>query len=153
MAFVNSTTLFLGPATAFQTQILNALNQSSTTLVPSNSSEVVDGYKAIYATKANKFLLDVAQVELLMSVISPGVVSIQSAMQHPFRCVFLSEEITIDSFVLTCPYLSTLALDKRISTLQILSTQLLSTPNTSLISQVRNAIRLLHNISLIISLP
>jgi len=93
VAFINSTTLFLGnaTATAFQTQILNALTNSSKTLVPSNYSEVAEGYKAIYSTKANKFLLDVAQVELLMSVMSPGVVTIQSALQHPFRCVLLFE--------------------------------------------------------------
>jgi hypothetical protein len=133
VAFVNSSTLFNGPATAFQTQILDALDQSSKTLVPSNSSEVVEGYKAVYSTIANKFLLDVAQVELLMSVMSPGVVSIQSAIQHPFRWGFLSEtvfEIIIDLLVIC------LALDGRTSTLLILSIPSLSTPNTSLISRV-----------------
>ncbi|PPQ80723.1 hypothetical protein CVT25_001843 [Psilocybe cyanescens] len=86
VAFINVTALFGGsePVPAFQQQILDALEESSKTLVPSEYPEVVEGYKAIYETTANKFLPEVAQLEMLMSLISPGVVSIQSALQHPF---------------------------------------------------------------------
>lgn len=91
MAFINVTALFGGsePVPAFQQQILDALEESSKTLVPSEYPEVVEGYKAIYETTANKFLPEVAQLEMLMSLISPGVVSIQSALQHPFRYIIL----------------------------------------------------------------
>ncbi|KAF8962403.1 hypothetical protein BDZ97DRAFT_1824884 [Flammula alnicola] len=85
VAFVNSTALFNGPATDFQTQILSALNGSAATLVPSQYPEVVEGYKAIYETLATNFLPDVAQLELLMSFMTSGTITIQSAIQHPFR--------------------------------------------------------------------
>jgi hypothetical protein len=85
VAFINSSTLFIGQAAPFQTAILDALEESSNTLVPSKYSEVVEGYKAVYSAIANKFFLDVAQLEILLSVMSPGVVSIQSALQHPYR--------------------------------------------------------------------
>jgi hypothetical protein len=85
VAFINNSALFIGQAAPFQTEILNALEESSKTLVPSKYPEVVEGYKAVYSTTANKFFTDVGQLEMLLSVMSPGVVSIQSALQHPYR--------------------------------------------------------------------
>ncbi|KAF4611184.1 hypothetical protein D9613_007289 [Agrocybe pediades] len=84
VAFVNISTLFNGPALEFQQQIKDARDESSRTLVASQYPEVVEGYKAIYDTIADKFLPDVPQLELLMSLISPSQVSIQAAMQHPY---------------------------------------------------------------------
>ncbi|KDR81161.1 hypothetical protein GALMADRAFT_1122939 [Galerina marginata CBS 339.88] len=89
VAFVNLTALFPSPSSAsaeFQAQILSALAESAAKLVPSRYPEVVEGYKAIYETTANTFLSDsgVAQVEMLMSVVSPGRVVVQAALQHPF---------------------------------------------------------------------
>ena len=55
-------------------------------LVPSQYSEVVEGYKAIYDVIANKILnSDVAVLELLLATQAPKTVSVQAAMQHPFR--------------------------------------------------------------------
>ncbi|TFK37399.1 GMC oxidoreductase [Crucibulum laeve] len=85
VAFVNLTTLFnVEAAGVVQSQVASALEESAKTLVPSQYAEVVEGYKTIYDINANKFLANSAQVEMLLSVISPGVVSIQAALQHPF---------------------------------------------------------------------
>ncbi|KAJ3513799.1 hypothetical protein NLJ89_g2751 [Agrocybe chaxingu] len=84
IAFANISALFNGPGTEFQQEIIAATDDSVQNLVPSTSSEVRAGYRAIYELTANRFFPDVAQLEMLMSVISPGVVSIQSAIQHPY---------------------------------------------------------------------
>jgi choline dehydrogenase len=57
-------------------------------MIPAGSSqEVVEGYKKIYETISDKFFKsDVPVVEFLMSVISPGTVAMQAALQHPLRC-------------------------------------------------------------------
>jgi len=52
--------------------------------VPTRYPEVVQGYKAVYNLTA-QIMDQTAQMELLLSVISPGTVSIQAALQHPFR--------------------------------------------------------------------
>ncbi|KAJ3546819.1 hypothetical protein NMY22_g1903 [Coprinellus aureogranulatus] len=57
---------------------------NATLTIPSRSPEVVEGYKAVYNLTATTFWNDSAQVEMLMSVISPGQISIQSALQHPY---------------------------------------------------------------------
>ncbi|KAF9477061.1 GMC oxidoreductase [Pholiota conissans] len=85
VAFVNSSALFNGGSVSdFQNQILAALNDSAATLVPSQDASIVEGYKAVYQTLANTFLPDVAQIEMLMSIVGSGSVTIQSAIQHPF---------------------------------------------------------------------
>ncbi|GLB41482.1 putative alcohol oxidase [Lyophyllum shimeji] len=84
-AFANLTRLF-GPegAAAFQKAVVEGLTDSAGTLVPSTSPEVVQGYKIIYSTIANKiFTTDVAVIELLLALNSPGEVGVQAAMQHP----------------------------------------------------------------------
>ncbi|PPQ72740.1 hypothetical protein CVT24_012634 [Panaeolus cyanescens] len=85
VAFVNISTLFGGnPVPELQKQIADFLPEAATTLVPSTSPEVIEGYKDIYNTIVEKFWEKTAHIEMLMSIISPGVVSIQSALQHPF---------------------------------------------------------------------
>jgi choline dehydrogenase len=79
---------------AFQTEIRTALSNitstssdgsTTNTMIPTTSLEVVEGYKATYELTATTFFENSAQIEMLMSVISPGVISIQSALQHPYR--------------------------------------------------------------------
>ncbi len=92
----------------FQNQILDALNTSSETLVPSQYPEVVEGYKAIYQTLASQFLPDIAQVEMLMSVMSAGTVTIQAALQHPFSAgrVYITSTNPFDPIVIDPQYYS-----------------------------------------------
>ena len=92
----------------FQNQILDALNTSSETLVPSQYPEVVEGYKAIYQTLATQFLPDIAQVEMLMSVMSAGTVTIQAALQHPFSAgrVYITSTNPFDPIVIDPQYYS-----------------------------------------------
>jgi len=87
VAFINSSALFIGLDAPFQTAVLAALEESSKTLVPSKYAEVVEGYKAVYSATANKFFPNVAQLEMLLNVMSPGVISIPLALQHPYRYV------------------------------------------------------------------
>ncbi|RDB27684.1 Pyranose dehydrogenase 1 [Hypsizygus marmoreus] len=84
-AWANITRLFgTDGAPVLQKLIADGLEDSASKLVPSQSSEVIEGYKAIYNVIANKIMTsDVAVVELLLSTISPGVVSVQAAIQHP----------------------------------------------------------------------
>ncbi|KAF8512330.1 alcohol oxidase [Gautieria morchelliformis] len=91
IAYANSTDLFgLDFPSQFQQEIMANLSQSVGTLVPSQDSTVLEGYKAIYSTTAQKFLTSqVGQVELLFSLTGTAVggdssIAIQAALQHPF---------------------------------------------------------------------
>ncbi|KAF9523934.1 alcohol oxidase [Crepidotus variabilis] len=85
VAFANASLLFDGNQTTFQQEIVASLNDTMVDkMVPSYSSEVKAGYKKIYNLIATRFFDNVAQVELLMSLISPGVVAVQAAIQHPY---------------------------------------------------------------------
>lgn len=99
LSFVNSATCYANltilagsdaDATAFQKSVLDALDQSVATLVPSKDQGVIDGYKALYTSNANNILLSpVGQVELLLYAtgnLAGGdqTISIQIALQHPF---------------------------------------------------------------------
>jgi len=89
VAFANISLLFpaANSSAVFQKEIQTALDNSTlvNSLVPSQDDSVKAGYKKIYQVAAGNFWNNgVAQLEMLMSVISPGQVSIQSAMQHPY---------------------------------------------------------------------
>lgn len=89
-AYVNFSALIAAPETYAQ-QIADAVDSSASTLVPSQYSEVVEGYKAIYNLTAQKLLLSsIGDMEILLSLTGAGqyepqVISIQAALQHPFR--------------------------------------------------------------------
>ncbi|KAF9808497.1 hypothetical protein IEO21_07876 [Rhodonia placenta] len=88
-AYVNFSALIAAPETYAQ-QIADAVDSSASTLVPSQYSEVVEGYKAIYNLTAQKLLLSsIGDMEILLSLTGAGqyepqVISIQAALQHPF---------------------------------------------------------------------
>ncbi|CAL1700471.1 unnamed protein product [Somion occarium] len=97
LSFINSATAYanisdlVGPdfTPTFHQQIVDALDQSSTSLVPSQDPTVIAGYKAIYQTTANVLTTPVGQVEILLSLTGTAVggaqsVAIQAALQHPF---------------------------------------------------------------------
>ena len=84
VAFVNLSRLFGNGSEAFRQDILEQMDESVQTRVPSDKSVIRAGYRAIYDI-TGKLLPSAAQVELLMSVITPGRVSVQSALQHPYR--------------------------------------------------------------------
>ncbi|KAJ2922756.1 hypothetical protein H1R20_g14329, partial [Candolleomyces eurysporus] len=120
VAFVNMSLLFDGSTaalTAFQTEIRGALSNitststdgtTTNTMIPSASLEVVEGYKATYELTATTFFENSAQIEMLMSVISPGVVSIQSAVQHPYSRgrVYINSTNPFDPIVIDPQYFS-----------------------------------------------
>jgi len=84
-AFANLTRLFgTDGAAVLQKTVADGLADSASKLVPSTSPEVIEGYKTIYSTIANKiFTTDVAVVELLLTTNSPEQIGVQAAMQHP----------------------------------------------------------------------
>ncbi|KAF9035618.1 GMC oxidoreductase-domain-containing protein [Panaeolus papilionaceus] len=109
VAFVNISTLFDGnPALDLQKQIIDFLPEAANTLVPSTNSDIVEGYKEVYNTIANKFWEKTAHVEMLMSIISPGTVSIQSALQHPFSKghLYINSSNPMDPIVIDPKYYS-----------------------------------------------
>lgn len=97
LSFINSATAYanisdlLGPdfAPTFHQNIVSQLDQSATSLVPSQDSNVVAGYKAIYSATANMLSTPVGQVEILLSLTGTSdggaqSIAIQAALQHPF---------------------------------------------------------------------
>lgn len=90
-AYVNATML-LGSdaASALSTNVTSALSTiaDTTGIVPSQYSEVVAGYKAIYEASVNTiFPSAVGQVEILLSINTAAKITIQAAIQHPLRLV------------------------------------------------------------------
>ena len=86
-AYVNGSFLYAGNASfaTFCESITGAIANSSLTLVPSQYSQVVEGYKAIYESLANAVMPNSGIVEILFSINSPGAIVIQAALQIPFR--------------------------------------------------------------------
>ncbi|EDR05339.1 uncharacterized protein LACBIDRAFT_329752 [Laccaria bicolor S238N-H82] len=91
VAFVNNSALFgfTNNSATFQAAVddsassLVPLAKLVITVLPTQYPEVVRGYKAVYNLTA-QIMDQTAQLELLLSVISPGTASIQAAIQHPF---------------------------------------------------------------------
>ncbi|KAF9522776.1 hypothetical protein CPB83DRAFT_800200 [Crepidotus variabilis] len=84
VSFGNMSLLLNGGESTFQKQLLNLTDAAVNKLVPSSSAEVKAGYKKIYNLMATTFFDKAPQVELLMSLITPDVVAIQAAIQHPY---------------------------------------------------------------------
>jgi choline dehydrogenase len=89
VAYINASTLFTANTGEFQTNIRNAMAASAQNLVPSKSPEVIEGYKAIYSATEKLIPEGMGQIELLLSINSPGAIAIQAALQHPYRCFFI----------------------------------------------------------------
>ena len=58
--------------------------------MPSQYPEVVEGYKAIYDTTANKIHPSAGLVEILLSINAAGQVGVQAALQQAMRYVLLT---------------------------------------------------------------
>jgi len=76
-------TLFGPNASGFKQQIQEAADPSAF-IIPSSDPSVVGGYTVIYNLLVNELYDNEAQLELLMTLTSPGTVAIQAAIQHPF---------------------------------------------------------------------
>ncbi|KAF5341211.1 hypothetical protein D9611_006106 [Ephemerocybe angulata] len=107
VAFVNASLLFNGNDAVYGTEIANMLANGTTT-VPSTSPEVIEGYKAVYNLTVQNLWPGSAQIEMLMSVISPGSISIQSALQHPYSRgrVYINSTNPFDPIVIDPQYFS-----------------------------------------------
>lgn len=94
VAFANITRLFGENRGILQEEIRAVLANATAgtadealsfaSLVPSGSPEVIEGYKHVYNLTTDTIYPEIAQIEMLMSLISPGQISIQSALQHPY---------------------------------------------------------------------
>ncbi len=99
LSFINSATCYANTsdlmdsyddAVNLQTAGPNALDNSVSSFVVSTDQGVIDGYKALYTTNAQKFLLSpLGQVEFLLYATgnvgsTSQTISIQFALQHPF---------------------------------------------------------------------
>ena len=101
-------------ANYFQSQILEKIDTSANDLCPSKDGSVVNGYKAIYRTTAEKFLLSgVGHIELLLwATGSPAteeqILSIQVTLQHPFSQgrVYINSSDPFDNPVIDPQYFS-----------------------------------------------
>ena len=102
-------------AAAFQKTVLDQLDTSVTNLCPSKDPGVIEGYKALYQTNAQKFLnSDIAQVELLFFTLGnigggdQQTLSIQIALQHPYSQgrLYITTNDAFDDPALDPQYLS-----------------------------------------------
>ncbi|KXN90305.1 Versicolorin B synthase [Leucoagaricus sp. SymC.cos] len=86
IAYVNMTNLMgADGASTFKQQVQSARENSSSTIPPpSSDSSISEGYKAIYDVLTNTLFDQVSYAELVMALTSPGTVTIQVALQHPF---------------------------------------------------------------------
>ncbi|CCM05590.1 uncharacterized protein FIBRA_07818 [Fibroporia radiculosa] len=88
-AYVNFSSLVSAPQT-YASQIAANVSESAATLVPSQYSEVIEGYKAIYNLTAQTLLMSsIGDMEILLTLTgsgqyNPQTISIQAALQHPF---------------------------------------------------------------------
>jgi choline dehydrogenase-like flavoprotein len=85
IAYINGTLLFSSEQNfaTFRSQITAVADSSASSLVPSQYSEVVEGYKAIYSATVDKLYPTVGLVEVLLSINVPGMISVQAALQQP----------------------------------------------------------------------
>ncbi|TFK48521.1 alcohol oxidase [Heliocybe sulcata] len=111
-AYVNISELISSPQ-EFQQEISSALASSASTLVPSQYSQVVDGYKAIYNTNLNDlFMTGVGQMEILLSLTGTSygaqTVAIQAALQRPYSQgrIYIKTANAFDAPVIDPGYLS-----------------------------------------------
>lgn len=99
LSFINSATCYANvsdligsydDSAKFQKEVLDDLDNSVSNLITSKDPGVIEGYKALYRTNAEKILLSrVGQVEMLLFAIgsrgsSSQTISIQIALQHPY---------------------------------------------------------------------
>ncbi|KAG5651440.1 hypothetical protein H0H81_008644 [Sphagnurus paluster] len=107
IAYINASTLFDNVA-EFEAGIANAFNTSVQSLVHSQSSEVIDGYKAIYSATQNFVTQGVGLIELLLSINAPGSITIQAALQHPYSQgrVYINSSSAFDPIVIDPQYFS-----------------------------------------------
>ncbi|EPQ56218.1 glucose-methanol-choline oxidoreductase [Gloeophyllum trabeum ATCC 11539] len=107
-AYINISTLVADPNT-FKSEIAGALDSSASSLVPSQYSQVVNGYKAIYNTNLNDlFTTSVGQMEILLSLVGDKSVAIQAALQRPFSQgrIYINSANPFDSPVIDPGYLT-----------------------------------------------
>ena len=81
IAYINGSKLFDGEA-SFATFRAQIDSQFNTSLVLSNHSEVIEGYKAIHSATLQQIYPTAGIVELIFSINSPGVLGIQIALQQ-----------------------------------------------------------------------
>lgn len=121
LSFINSATAYanvsdlLGPdfAPTFHQNIASTLDQSASSLVPSQDSSVIAGYKAIYNTTASILMTQIGQVEILLSLTGTAAggaqsIAIQAALQHPFSQgrIYINTSDPFDYPVIDPNYLS-----------------------------------------------
>ena len=110
VAYINGSLLFAGDASfaTFRSQIAYELPNSVATRVPSNDSQVIQGYKAIYQATSEKIQPTAGIIEILLSVNGAGVLAIQSALQQPLSQgrMYITSPSIYDSPAIDPQYLS-----------------------------------------------
>ncbi|KAL4246796.1 GMC oxidoreductase family protein [Abortiporus biennis] len=110
--YVNASTLLASSATsldAFKTLVTSNLNTAN---VPSQYSEVAEGYKAIYSLTQDWLSGPVGQVEILLSLTGSAsgaqTIAVQAALQHPFSQgrLYINSSNAFDYPVIDPNYLS-----------------------------------------------
>lgn len=98
LSFVNSATVYVDyqtlfgatDAATFLSTIKSEIASTSDTsnpLIPSTNAEVIRGYKAVMNTLTDKLLpSNNGNVEILLNMMFPGIISVGVAIQSPFRC-------------------------------------------------------------------
>jgi choline dehydrogenase len=83
IAYINASTLFGSGLSDFQSLVSSGLDSTSSH-VPSTSPEVISGFKAIYGAAQKSLSSALGQIELLLSINTPGEIRVQAALQRPY---------------------------------------------------------------------
>ena len=116
IAYANFSTVLGNTSSAgnLQNQIISMINSSASDLCPSKDESVVNGYKTIYRTVAEKFLLSgVGHLELLLwasgtSTTDQQTLAIQIALHHPLSQgrIYINSSDPFDDPIIDPQYLS-----------------------------------------------
>ncbi|KAH8832410.1 GMC oxidoreductase [Flagelloscypha sp. PMI_526] len=108
LAYVNMTTLLGTDGAAAVIQSATDALSTASSLVPSGSTEVVEGFKTQYTTTLDFFKKDTPQIELLLTDMFPGTITLQAGIQHPLSAgrLYINSSSSFDSPVIDPEYLA-----------------------------------------------
>ncbi|KAJ7576814.1 GMC oxidoreductase [Mycena floridula] len=82
-SYINMTAIFGDGASSVISNIMDSLDSSASSLVPSTDSTVVAGFKATYNATAAILNSPVGAIEMILNLIGAGTIGVIVGLQHP----------------------------------------------------------------------
>ncbi|KDR81158.1 hypothetical protein GALMADRAFT_241720 [Galerina marginata CBS 339.88] len=110
VAYINGSLLFGGDDSfaTFQSSVTSSAASSAASLVPSQDSTVIEGYKASYQTTSATIYSSTGLVEILLSLNAAGQITVQAALQQPLSRgrIYINSSSVYDKPVIDPQYFS-----------------------------------------------